>query len=64
MGRRTQHHGELDILIEAALGRPIAHHMPMPVNHDSVQQAIQTAHELGLAIAREVGDEAYRRLQG
>ncbi len=60
----AQHHGELDILIEAALARPIAHHMPMPVNHDSVQQAIQMAHELGLAISKEVGDGAYRRLQG
>lgn len=58
-----QQSGDIDTLIEAALARPIAHHMPMPVTHDSVQQAIQTAHELGLAIANEVGDDAYRRLQ-
>lgn len=58
-----QHQGELDTLIEAALARPIAHNMPMPVTHDSVRQAIFDAHELGLSVAGEVGDEAYRRLQ-
>ena len=59
-----QHQGDLDTLIEAALARPIAHNMPMPVTHESVQLAIQTAHELGLAIANDVGDKSYRRLHG
>jgi glycerol dehydrogenase len=58
-----QHRGELDTLIEATLARPIAHQMPMPVTHESVQQAIQTAHELGVAIANDIGDEAYKRMQ-
>jgi glycerol dehydrogenase len=58
-----QHRGELDTLIEAALARPIAHNMPMPVTHESVRQAIMDGHELGLAMAGEVGDEAYKRLR-
>jgi len=56
-------HGELDALIEATLERPIAHHMPMPVTHESLRQAILDAHELGLVTSREVGDESYKRLQ-
>ncbi|MGI9234073.1 MAG: glycerol dehydrogenase [Woeseiaceae bacterium] len=58
-----QSKSDLDSLIEAALARPIAHHMPMPVTHETLQQAIQTAHEFGLAIAKDVGDDAYKRLQ-
>jgi len=58
-----RHRSELDTLIEAALARPIAHNMPMPVTHDSVREAIFKAHDLGLAIADEVGDASYRRLQ-
>ena len=55
--------GDLDILIGAALARPIAHNMPMPVTHESIRQAILDANELGLAMADEVGDEAYKRVQ-
>jgi len=58
-----QHRGELDTLIEATLARPIAHHMPMPVTRESLQQAILDAQELGLAMTGEVGDDAYKRLQ-
>ncbi len=58
-----EHGSELDTLIEAALARPIAHHMPMPVTHESLRQAILDAHDLGLAMTREVGDESYKRLQ-
>ena len=54
--------GDLETLIEAALARPIAHNMPMPVTHDSIRQAIFDANDLGLAIADEVGDEAYKRV--
>lgn len=53
----------LDTLVEAALARPIAHNMPMPVTHASIRDAIDKANQLGLAVAEEVGDEAYRRLQ-
>lgn len=52
----------IDTLIEVALTRPIAHHMPMPVNHDSLRLAIEDADEFGRAIAKEEGDQAYRRL--
>lgn len=54
--------GDLDAVIEAAVARPIAHHMPMPVTHDSVLEAVLSAHEFGLAIAEDVGDTSYRRL--
>ena len=55
--------GELDPVIDAAVSRPIAHNMPMTVNEDSVRQAILDAHKLGVAISKDVGDEAYKRLQ-
>ena len=55
--------GDIDTLVDATLARPIAHNMPMPVTRDSVRDAIFKANELGLAIAGEVGDAAYRRLQ-
>ena len=58
-----RHRSELDIVIEATMVKEIAHNMPMPVTHDSLRQAILDAHDLGLHITREVGDEAYRRLQ-
>ena len=54
---------DLDILAEVTMTNPNAHHMPMQISHEIVRQSILDAHELGLAVADEVGDEAYRRLQ-
>ena len=54
--------GHIDRLIEATLQRAIAHHMPMPVNAESLRRAIDDAHRLGRAVAAEVGDERYRQL--
>jgi glycerol dehydrogenase len=62
MSLSVQHSAELDTLIEATLERPIAHNMPMPVTHDTVREAILAAHELGLRVAADAGDAAYRRL--
>lgn len=53
----------IDTVIEVAMSRPIAHNMPMPVTHESVRSAMLAADEFGVAIAREVGDAAYRRVQ-
>lgn len=58
-----KHRSELDTLIEATMARPIAHNMSMPVTHDSLRQAILHAHDVGVRITSDVGDEAYRRLQ-
>lgn len=56
------HKGELETIINATMANPIAHHMPMQLSHDSLRQAILDAHDLGLSMTREVGDEAYQRL--
>jgi hypothetical protein len=53
----------LDIVVEATLANPIAHHMPTPVTHDLLLQAILDANQLGQTIGSEVGDQAYRRLR-
>ena len=58
-----QHHSELEILVETALTRPPAWNMPMEMNHKVVREAILNADRLGAVIAREVGDEAYKRLR-
>ncbi|MGI9322698.1 MAG: glycerol dehydrogenase [Pseudomonadales bacterium] len=55
--------GKLETIIEAALNNKNTHHMPMPVTRDSLHQAMLDAHELGLSVAGEIGDDAYRRMQ-
>ena len=55
--------GKLETIVESALNNKNTHHMPMPVTRDSLHQAMQDAHELGLAVAGEIGDAAYRRMQ-
>ena len=60
----TSARAELDIIIEAALQNRNSHHMPMPVTAKSIYQAIGDADDLGQRVAAEVGDSAYRRLQG
>ena len=60
----TSARADLDIIIEAALQNRNSHHMPMPVTAKSIRQAIEDADDLGQRVAAEVGDSAYRRLQG
>ncbi|MEC8438373.1 MAG: iron-containing alcohol dehydrogenase, partial [Pseudomonadota bacterium] len=52
----------ISAIIEATLGNRNAHHMPMPVTHDSLREAMLDANKLGMAVTAEVGDDAYRRL--
>ena len=52
----------ISAIIEATLGNRNAHHMPMPVTYDSLREAMLDANKLGMAVAAEVGDAAYRRL--
>ena len=53
----------LDTIIEATLKNKNSHHMPMPVTADSLRDAMLKANELGMSVAGDVGDTAYRRLQ-
>ena len=55
---------ELDILAEVTMANPNAHHMPTVLSHEVIKQSILDAHEVGIAIAQETGDVAYRRLHG
>ena len=47
-----------------SMAASIMHNMPMTVTPELIRSSILSAHELGEAVAREVGDEAYRRVQG
>jgi len=58
------HHDELKAIVDFTMLKPIAHNMPMPFTQDSLLKAILDAHELGLQVTDELGDEAYRRLHG
>jgi len=52
----------IDTIIEATLRNRNTHHMPMPVTHDSMREAMLDANKLGMAVTANVGDAAYRRL--
>ena len=54
----------LDTIIEFALKNKNAHYMPMPVTAASLREAMLNANDLGLKISAELGDDAYRRVQG
>ena len=56
----TEH---LHTVSEIAAAFPLIHNMPFEVTADVVRRAILEAHELGVSVAANVGDEAYRRLQ-
>ena len=55
---------DIDTVTEAAMATAIMHNMPMTVTPELIRSSILSAHELGEAVTREVGDEAYRRLHG
>ena len=55
---------DIDTVTEAAMATAIMHNMPMTVTPELIRSSILSAHELGEAVSREVGDEAYRRLHG
>ena len=54
---------DIDTVAEAAMATGIIHNMPMTVTTELVRSSILEAHELGEAVAKDFGDEAYRRLQ-
>jgi glycerol dehydrogenase len=53
----------LDVVGDVATGFPFLANMPMPVTAALVRSAILDAHRLGLRVAEQAGDAAYRRLQ-
>ena len=53
----------LDTIIETTLKNKNSHHMPMPVTAYALSDAMIKANELGLSVAADIGDTAYRRLQ-
>ncbi|MEO8602845.1 MAG: glycerol dehydrogenase [bacterium] len=54
----------LDIVVDGTLAFPFIGNMPMPIDAVVLRQALLGAHGLGLALAQETGDAAYRRLHG
>lgn len=54
----------LEIVSEASLGFPFVGNMPMKITPEFVKSAILDAHHLGLSISEQIGDSAYRHLQG
>lgn len=52
---------QLATIIDATLTNGIAHHMPQPVTRESLRQAILDAHQLGVSVVANNGDEAYQR---
>lgn len=54
----------LDVVGEAALGFPFIANMPQVVTAELVRASVRDAHALGLSVAADAGDAAYRRLHG
>lgn len=56
--------GALDVIVEGTLGFPFIANMPQPVTAALVRSAVLDAHRLGVSVAEQSGDAAYRRLHG
>ena len=56
--------GALDVITEGTLGFPFIGNMPQPVTAALVRSAVLDAHRLGVSVAEQSGDAAYRRLHG
>ncbi|MDA1075155.1 MAG: glycerol dehydrogenase [Proteobacteria bacterium] len=54
----------LEVVSAAAVDFPLTHNMPFTVTPDVVKQAILDADSIGTRVAVDLGDLAYRRLQG
>ena len=59
------HHdsGVLDVVVEATLNFGALSNLPFDVTPESLRDALLAANDLGINVAQQVGDEAYRRLQ-
>jgi hypothetical protein len=52
----------LDGVVREALRIFFVHNEPFEVTAQTLKQALLQAHQLGMAISLEMGDDAYRRL--
>lgn len=52
----------VDTIVGGALGFPFIGNMPMAIDAGVLRRGLLGAHELGMAVCGERGDEAYRRL--
>ena len=55
--------GVLDLVVEATLNFGALSNLPFDVSPESLRDALLSANDLGINIAKQAGDEAYRRLQ-
>ena len=55
--------GVLDLVVEATLNFGALSNLPFDVSPESLRDALLSANDLGINIAQQAGDEAYRRLQ-
>ena len=53
----------LDVVVEATLNFGALSNLPFDVTPESLRDALLSANDLGINVAQQVGDEAYRRLQ-
>lgn len=63
LGLSAADHGAIESVVEGTLAFPFIGNMPQPVSVETVRSAILDAHALGLSVAAESGDAAYRRIQ-
>ncbi len=54
--------GAFDTIAAGATAFPFIGNMPMPIDAGVLRAGLLAAHELGLAVRADVGDDAYRRL--
>ena len=55
--------GVLNVVIEATLNSGSLSNLPFEVSAEKLRDALLSANDLGINIARQAGDEAYRRIQ-
>ena len=55
--------GVLNVVIEATLNSGSLSNLPFVVSAEKLRDALLSANDLGINIAQQAGDEAYRRLQ-
>jgi glycerol dehydrogenase len=63
IGLTADQGAELAAIVAAAMDFPFLSNMPFEVAPEGLRQAILSAHELGLGIERQSGQDAWRRLR-
>lgn len=63
LGLDARDHAVIDTVVEGTVSFPFIGNMPQPVSAETVRSAILDAHAMGLSVAAEFGDAAYRRIR-